>query len=179
MSTTKKSKKYAFGIVGAVLVAILVAYLAVFLFVNLSFYYATRWKYNVEDFPEYQEDFAQVAAFCSAFIQEERENDADAEEWFWVNTGLKYAGRSVDLEIDPDLQERIERIREAFPDPEATLDFIWCHEDGSVYFVASGQYYALAYCPFGKPVSVNGSDDGASCVSKKIVAHWYHVARKE
>ncbi len=171
----KKYTKYIFIIIGA----ILVSYLAVFLFVNLSFYYVTRWKYNVEDFPEYQEDFVQVAAFCSAFIQEERERDADAVEWFWVTRGiLRYAGRSVDLEIDPDLQESIERIRKAFPDPEATLDYIWCHEDGSVYFVTTGQSHALAYCPVGKPVSVNGSDNGASCYSKKIVDHWYHVHPK-
>lgn len=166
--------KWSIGIIGAVLAVLLVLYSSAFLW----FIHVSRWKYNVKDFPDYQQDFTRVADFCSEFIRKEKQADPDAYDWFWYSRDrLSYSTdeSTSDLELSPDLQESIETIWQAFPSKDAKLDHIRCLEDGSVYFITHNGLYALVYCPNGTPVSVYGKDDSEPCVYRKIVDHWYHV----
>lgn len=168
-----KRVKYIICVLGMVLALLLVVFS-----IPLWFLHVSRWKYNVEDFPDYQQDFMQVAAFCSAFIQKEEQADPNAYNWlYYARDGLTYPTHrsAIDLELDPELQKSIETIWQAFPDLDAQLDQIRCYADGSVYFVTHNGLYALAYCPVGKPVSVYGDEERSSCVYKKIVDKWYHV----
>lgn len=166
-------------IIAAVIVAIL-APILVYGPILLMFQYSDLWGNKVKDFPEYQHDFVQVADFCSEYIREETQTDPNANNWLWYDVDcLSYTSNRTtkDLTLDVTLQQSVEKIRNAFPTQNAALVRIYCYDDGSVYFITDG-YYSLAYCPNGKPTSLNGDDKGEPCLYKKIVDNWYHVVPK-
>lgn len=135
---------------------------------------ASRWKYNVDHFEEYENDFNKIASFCNNYISTKKAEGDYLYNWFSVSkTELYYDGNVIIL--SDELHESLSNICTAFPHKDAKLDVIRCTDD-TVYFCTHNGQYSLVYSPYSKPKSANDIFK-ESIYTKSICHDWYHVRK--
>ena len=174
---TKANKNAARMIVQIVITVMLVMIVLACLCVcsiYIWFTYTSKWKYNVENFEVFQEDFQTVADFCL-------ENVEKNPEIIYFNlsgNNTIYCGTKSDaqeMDVSNDIINSFRNIEHAFPDSDAKLDVIYC-ADGAVYFTTHNGLYSLICSPTSKPTTLSGGNTEAD--TKKITDDWYHAVKK-
>lgn len=168
-----KVNKYVIRIVAMVSILVLIC-ICVYGFIHIWFAKTSKWKYNVENFAKFQEDFQVVADFCIETVEENTEII-----YFSLNkNNIVYAGtKSGGQEIyaSKDILNSFCNIEFAFPDSDAKLDVIYC-VNGSVYFTTHNGLYSVVYSPNTKPTTMSGG--GTVADIKQITKDWYHAVKK-
>lgn len=141
----------------------------------ISFYtwfdHVSTWRYCVEDFETYQADFEAVAKFCQEYVPQSKPTE-DGRTIFGYNYTQEYMYCNWErIDVPEDIISKFKNIKQAFPDKDAQLDYIFC-TDEQVYF--STGVYSVVYSKNGKPEYLEGVNKGTS---KKICKNWYHVVR--
>lgn len=156
--------------IGILLISPVILYMLIFGW----FDYVSDWKYNVENFEYYQQDFETVVNFCLEYDENSNYSEAIMFSFSANKESLFCYNNNKRIEIPEEYKLSFRRISEAFPHKDAYLDTITCL-NGIVYFETDNSLYSVVYSPNGKPKYLDSVNEGKS---KKIVENWYHVIRK-
>lgn len=171
MKTSEKSHAKTIFIVSAILILVCVTS---FVLPFSLYFHSSIWKYNVEDFEEFEGDFSSVAAFCSEFITRKINENPSCNNWFsYSNKNLYY--RADLISVPSDIQSSLIKINAAFKHKDAKLEVIRCYGE-NVYFCTHNGQYSLVYSPDGKPTSVCGLKKQDVYV-REISNGWFHVVK--
>lgn len=133
----------------------------------------SKWKYNVEKFETFREDFEIVAEFCQDYIGQN--NDMEKERIIFVYNFSKkeLLCNWQNIKLSEEVKKSLENVKIAFPNKDAQFDSITCDE-GNVYFETQNGLYSVVFSAKGKPEYLDGVNKGTS---RKIDDNWYHVVR--
>ncbi len=157
-----------------VFIIILVLLIVRFLVIHIWFGYASRWKYNVENFEVYQEDFEKIANLCIDYCEQQNISKSEKSLFILASYENELLYKAQTISMADETRASLENIKGSFRDDDAQLDYIEVR-DGTVYFVTHNGLYSVVYSPDEKPKYVDGVNVG---VSRKIIDNWYHVAKK-
>lgn len=155
-------------------IVILIVIIFFYLGIHSWFEYISTWKYNVETFEVYREDFEVVAEFCQDYVAQ---NDAlENERIIFVYSFSKkeLLCNWKKIEVSEKIKKSFENVKAAFPNKDAQFDSITVDKE-IVYFETHNGLYSVVYSEEEKPTLVDGVNMGES---KKIGDNWYHIVKK-
>lgn len=140
----------------------------------MLFDYTSTWKYCVENFDTYREDFETVAEFCRDYIAQNEVLENERIIFVYSSAKKELLCDWENIEVSDDIKESLENVKSAFQNKDAQFDSITV-EDGKVYFETHNGLYSVICSKDGKPSTLDGVNE---CKSKKISDSWYHAVRK-
>ncbi len=166
-----KSLKKPFIIIPIVTLSVIIFF---YLGIHIWFNNTSTWKYCVEDFETYREDFEMVAEFCEDYIAQNEVLENERIIFDYSSTKKELLCDWKVIETSETINKSFENVKSAFPNKDAQFDSITVYE-GKVYFETHSGLYSVVYSEEDRPKLVDGVNLGKS---RKIDGNWYHVVKK-
>lgn len=166
-----KSFKKPFVIVPIVALGVIILF---YLGIHICFNNTSTWKYCVEDFDTYREDFEMVAEFCQNHVAQNEALENENIIFVYNSTKKELLCDWNVIETSETMNKSFENVKSAFPNKDAQFDSITV-ENGKVYFETHNGLYSVVYSEEEKPQLVDGVNLGKS---RRIDGNWYHVVKK-
>lgn len=139
-----------------------------------QFEYVSTWKYNVENFETYREDFEIVAEYCQDYIRQNGDSEKASIIFVYNFSKKELLCDWKNVEVSETIRKSFENVKAAFPNKDAQFDSVTVIED-KVYFETHNGLYSVVYSKDEPPKYLEGINKG---YSKKIDDGWYHVVKK-
>lgn len=152
------------------LILIILFYVGIYIW----FGYTSKWKYNVECFETYRNDFEKVAEFCQDYIRQNEDLEEERLIFVYNFSKKELLCNRQSIKTSEEVKKSFENVKKAFPNKDAKFDSITC-DGGKVFFETHNGLYSVVYSKEEKPQFVDTVHQG---VSKKIDDNWYHVVKK-
>lgn len=172
-------KKFKFRTVQILIFIICLIFVAnVFVIPFMYFSYVSKWKYKVEDFEMYKNDFESIVELTKYYFEKSDDTNKLISVGYDVNTKkykLWYDGTS--LQLTNEQQQSLNRIvKNAFPcDLDSNFDRITCYGEYIFFGIDNGQYAVVYSSNDSRPTFLIKPDENVAYDIKKIEKYWYHI----
>lgn len=175
----KKSNKKTIAAVCVTLVIIIILFMLPFAY----FSYTVKWKYIVDDFGAYKNDFENLVSFSEEYYNAKVRQDNSNPEKCVLGVDYDIINKyhilfdDERIEMGKDVRDSLDRIADdAFcKESDSDLYVIVISKDRIAFEIDNGQYALVYSFDDSKPTYISSPDDGQKISVRKIEKYWYHV----